>query len=285
MRFRTSDTNISEQIGLNKNPRSVFSTTDLATLRLLLDKVEKYDSERAGRVAYITGDLMISKLDKRVGSGATKRLVRAFPGGIWWQAYDVSTPGINVAPDGINGDYMRPNWEQANEAIKTASLDKKSKQVLAAWGTAHPTLDQTVPARKKLHEWVGTPPALAAGVEYHSLAPKDYWSEMAKYRFMLSPRGGGIQSPKTDEALLVLTIPISTREGPFRGGPKQEAAFDGLVKLGWPIVVLDQWDEITSEKLQDWWVQLSPRLVSFRRNCLTSEGFWRIVTGEVKTCQ
>jgi len=82
----------------------------------------------------------------------------------------------------------------------------------------------------------------------------------------------------------VLTIPISTREGSARGF-KTEPAFDDLKKLGWPMVVLDQWSEITKPKLDEWWDELSPRLVSFRKNCLTTEGFWRIVTGQVAYCE
>jgi len=235
-------------------------------------------------VAYFTGDMMLSRVDKNFGAGTEERLRKAFSAGIWWQAYDVQKPGFKVAPDGLNGMYLMPVWDVAQKAIDAATLEGKTKGVLAAWGKFHPNLDANIPARRKLHEWVGTKGSVAAGVEHASFEPREYWPELAKYRFTLSPRGGGIQSPKNDEALLVLTIPISTREGSRRGF-KSEPAFDDLKKLGWPMVVLDEWSEITQPKLDQWWEELSPRLLSFRKNCLTTEGFWRIITGEVTYCE
>lgn len=275
-------------VNTSKDPYSVFASTELKTIPAILDEIEKrWPNGRKDRVAYFTGDLMLSKVDRKVGKGTMARLRKVFPGGISWQAFDVRKEGFQVAPDGLNGMYLMPVWDIAQEAINSASLDRaaKPKQVLAAWGLFHPNLDARIPARRKLHEWVGTEPSILAGVEHHSIEPRDYWTELAKYRFTLSPRGGGIQSPKNDEALLVLTIPISTREGPDRDGPRTEAAFDDLVKLGWPMVVLDEWSEITAPKLDEWWAQLSPRLLSFRKNCLTVDGFWKIVTGQVERCQ
>mmetsp|Transcript_122754 Transcript_122754/g.333388 ORF Transcript_122754/g.333388 Transcript_122754/m.333388 type:complete len:728 (+) Transcript_122754:3-2186(+) len=269
----------------DKDPYAVFSSMEIHTVPAILDFIEQnWPDSKKKRVAYFTGDMMLSRVDKNFGAGTEERLRKAFSGGIWWQAYDVRKPGFKVAPDGLNGMYLMPVWDVAQEAINAASLEDKTKGVLAAWGKFHPNLDANIPARRKLHEWVGTKGSIAAGVEHASFEPREYWSELAKYRFTLSPRGGGIQSPKNDEALLVLTIPISTREGSARGF-KTEPAFDDLKKLGWPMVVLDQWSEITKPKLDEWWDELSPRLVSFRKNCLTTEGFWRIVTGQVAYCE
>jgi len=268
-----------------EDPYAVFSSMEIHTVPAMLKVLEtRWPHSKKNRVAYFTGDMMLSRLDKNFGKGTYDRLRKAFPGGIWWQAYDQRQPGFKTAPDGLNGMYLLPVWDVAEKAINSATLEGKTKGVLAAWGKFHPNLDAMVPARTKLHAWVGTPGSIAAGVEHASFEPRDYWTELAKYRFTISPRGGGIQSPKNDEALLVLTIPISTREGSTRGF-KTEPAFDDLKKLGWPMVVLDEWSEITKPKLDEWWDELSPRLVSFRKNCLTTEGFWRIVTGQVAYCE
>ena len=127
------------------------------------------------------------------------------------------------------------------------------------------------------------------------------WAELSKYRFMLSPAGNGVQSSKTLEALLVLTIPIVTRS----------PAHKDLVRLGFPIVVVRKsarakrgmprkgkyppsmqeprhpnkapspflrlprkWSEVTKANLERWWAELSPRLESFRANCLTTDGHY-----------
>jgi len=274
-----------DNVSKGPDPYAVFSSMEIHSVPAMLKVLEtNWPHSNKSRVAYFTGDMMLSKVEKNFGKGTLSRLRKAFPGGIWWQAYDVRKPGFKVAPDGLNGMYLLPVWDVAEKAIGSATLEGKTKGVLAAWGKFHPNLDAMIPARTKLKQWVGTPESIAAGVEHASFEPREYWSTLAKYRFTISPRGGGIQSPKNDEALLVLTIPISTREGSVKGF-KTEPAFDDLKKLGWPMVVLDEWSEITKPKLDEWWDELSPRLVSFRKNCLTTEGFWRIITGQVTYCE
>merc|ERR1712176_1152026 len=98
--------------------------------------------------------------------------------------------------------------------------------------------------------------------------------ELASYRFVLAPLGTGLQSQKQLEALLVLTVPIVQRSS--------FPVFDDLVFLGFPMVVIDNWVEVTPSSLSEWWRELSPRLVHFRYHCLTTEGYWWIVSGQEK---
>jgi len=154
---------------------------------------------------------------------------------------------------------------------------------LAAWGRFHPELDDKIPARQKLAHWVDTDPAVEAGIEHKTYAPKDFWAKLRLYKFLLVPRSGSVQSPRLEESLLLLTVPIVTREGEKTGS--KEAAYKDLKTLGYPIVVLDDWSEITAPKLDQWWEELHPKLESFRKNCLTTEGFWQLVTGQVEKCE
>mmetsp|Transcript_66665 Transcript_66665/g.133859 ORF Transcript_66665/g.133859 Transcript_66665/m.133859 type:complete len:103 (+) Transcript_66665:50-358(+) len=101
--------------------------------------------------------------------------------------------------------------------------------------------------------------------------------DLPKYRFLLSPLGSGIQTAKGIEALMVLTVPVLQRWG--------FDAFDELVALGFPMVVVTGWTEVTAANASRWWQALSPRLESFRRNCLTVDGYWRMYTGQVSFCQ
>lgn len=280
---KVGDLQDSSKVDLSKDPTNLFISSNLIALRKLLKIFdERFDNGRTDRRVYVTGDLMTSKLDSRVGPGTTAKLQKYFAGGIWFQSLDVERPGFKAAPDGLNAMYMKPIWHIAQQAIETASIHHKPRGGLAAWGRLHPDLN-FYPARRKLVQWVNSSAPSLAGVEHNSWPMDQYWGELAKYKFLLSPRGGGIQSPKNDEALLVLTIPITTRDGEKDG--LIEPCFDDLVKIGYPIVVLDDWNEITKDKLDLWWTQLSPRLVSFRRNCITSEGFWKIFTGQVTYCE
>jgi len=136
-----------------------------------------------------------------------------------------------------------------------------------------------VVARFLLHRWLkdSGPEANGFQVDYRLIDRSEWWRELAKYRFLLSPLGDYIQSAKTTEALLVLTVPIVER-GPF-------VAHDDLVRLGFPIVVVEHWSEMTAERLEMWWASMAPRLESFRRNCLTAEAYWQIAIGALSYCE
>mmetsp|Transcript_38376 Transcript_38376/g.119797 ORF Transcript_38376/g.119797 Transcript_38376/m.119797 type:complete len:146 (-) Transcript_38376:40-477(-) len=132
--------------------------------------------------------------------------------------------------------------------------------------------------RRSLRAWALTPHARAAGVERQSFSGLRWWSELANYRFLTSPPGSGIQTAKNIEALLVLTVPIVRR-------PEGLVTYDDLLDLGFPLVLVSRWKEVTRNSTAAWWAALSPRLESFRRNCLTTEGFWRIYVGDVSRCE
>jgi hypothetical protein len=51
-----------------------------------------------------------------------------------------------------------------------------------------------------------------------------------------------------------MTIPITLRY----------KAFQDLRDYGFPLVVVDDWDEITPAKLDEWWAELSPKLDNAR---------------------
>ena len=84
--------------------------------------------------------------------------------------------------------------------------------------------------------------------------PREYFGVLAQHRFLLAPLGNGLQSPKFIEAVMMMTIPIT----------KRYAAFDDLRAYGLPIVLVDDWAEVTPAKLEQWWAELSPRLEAAR---------------------
>merc|ERR1712242_302468 len=114
---------------------------------------------------------------------------------------------------------------------------------------------------------------MGVGAEYRQIPILEWFSELSKYRFMINVFGSGIQTPKTVEALLVCTVPILPRMG--------FSLWDELAELGFPVVAVDDFREVTPQNVAGWWGALSPRLESFRDNCITNDGFWRMVTGEV----
>jgi len=131
-------------------------------------------------------------------------------------------------------------------------------------------------SRMQASKWMRTAAARDSGLITRRILASCWWSELARFRFLLSPMGDEIQAPKQIEALLVLTVPIIQR-GPYR-------LADDLVRLGFPMAVVDEWEQVTRANLNRWWESLAPRLASFRAHCLTTNTYWRIITGEVESC-
>eukprot|EP00415_Alexandrium_ostenfeldii_P003196 UN3196 len=192
------------------------------------------------------------------------------------------------------------------DAALSVGLAAKTRGVLASWGEMASFLDknetllQTVASmykgdlvsgacnsslmaiasawdsRYQLRTWSATPAAKAVPVEVRPIPQLEWWAELGKYKFILSPMGSGIQTSKTFEALMVLTVPVIQR--------MNYTLHDELVDMGFPIALVDRWEEVSRERVAEWWERLSPRLESFRRNCLTVEGYWRIYTGHFGYC-
>eukprot|EP00415_Alexandrium_ostenfeldii_P000503 UN0503 len=221
---------------------------------------------------------------------------------VFFEGKDLEMEGLFAYPGGLTEMYFRGGvMEFAVAAIAAASTSAASKprSVLAAWGSVWSYVEHIEEGklllystrfrawdvmkleagknRRSARAWSSTSVAHQAGVEVRSIPAQSWWGELAQYRFLLSPLGTSIYSPKTVEALMVLTIPIVTR-GPFM-------VHDDMVKYGFPIIVLDEWDEITDTKLNQWWNELSTRLVSFRRNCLTAEAYWQLMISTDHRCQ
>ncbi len=69
----------------------------------------------------------------------------------------------------------------------------------------------------------------------------DFLARMSEYQFVLCPHGGGLDpNPKCWEALLMKSIPIV----------KRNTMSESLEHL--PIVIVDDWTEITADNLRDW---------------------------------
>jgi len=217
---------------------------------------------------------------------------------IYFQAKDVEVEGIRALPPPLEDLYLRRGVAAlAGQAVASASIaeDAKPGNVLASWGYFadfiedgegdlankppewNAMLREARTSRREARLWARSPAALEVGVEERHIAHKSWWTELSKYRFVLSPLGTAITSAKTVEALLVLTIPIVQR-GPYK-------THDELAEAGFPIVLVDSWDEVTKENLDMWWKELSPRLLEFRRHCLTTDGYWQYFTTDAMRCR
>eukprot|EP00405_Crypthecodinium_cohnii_P008314 CAMPEP_0206421912 /NCGR_PEP_ID=MMETSP0324_2-20121206/1735_1 /ASSEMBLY_ACC=CAM_ASM_000836 /TAXON_ID=2866 /ORGANISM="Crypthecodinium cohnii, Strain Seligo" /LENGTH=364 /DNA_ID=CAMNT_0053886107 /DNA_START=132 /DNA_END=1226 /DNA_ORIENTATION=+ len=217
---------------------------------------------------------------------ATLSALRQRFGRILAEAKDFDCEGVETMPMGLPENYLRNvDVPSVKGAVAAASLNK-SRSVVAAWGKWMKICESSTLARHDLvactsrsnaRQWAQSEAAKAVGVEVRSIQPQDWWREISTYRFLMAPLGAGVQSCKVIEALMVLTIPIVERRPyPVHGD---------LVRMGFPIVVVDDWSEVSIPgRLEQWWEELSPRLQHFREVCLSADGYWNYAAGLPNGC-
>ena len=188
-------------------------------------------------------------------------------------AKDSEVPCVHTMPMTLDTSYTARTSQLYTfaAAVRNAKLSPSHKNarvpVLAAWGARKGWTNGSPMA----HELEGV---LQSGmweglVERRTIPSPGYWPELSKYHFMLSPHGLGVQSPKFFEALLLYVIPIT----------KRIPAFEDLVAYGYPMVLVDDWAEVTEENLERWWAELSPKLPAARWG-VTNEGILSLLLGE-----
>lgn len=297
-----------------RDPWAVFAAPG-ELRRLLAIASRDFDAGRADRVVVFQGG--VTALSEAFGENATAwaataAQLRQFFRATFYYVKDVELGGISTAPIALPLWFFREEGllRSAARAIAAARTDGtgKSRGVLvtgsevqghgsqrhlrlafesaseASWKRrwrkwTPPSLSVSQRAfeeRLQLGQWAGTAAAALAGVEARSFNPGSWWGQLASFRFLACPLGSEVQTHKVIEALLVLTIPI-VRRG-------QYPVYGDLLRLGFPLAIVDDWPEITPQKLDEWWSTLAPRLPAFRSKCMTADGYWRIFVSQDHRC-
>ncbi len=151
-------------------------------------------------------------------------------------------PKFTPIPIGI----ANSEWEHGNPLQFDAVLDllAQSEPYLRISKMYLNFSPQTNPIRKELYRFF----ADRGFVHYASVKPlMSYLYEMAKFRFVLSPFGNGLDCHRTWEALLVGAIPVV-----------QRSTLDPLyTELG--VIIVDSWAEVTLERLLNEAVKLEQK--------------------------
>jgi len=157
---------------------------------------------------------------------------------VWVEAKDIDLREFKTIPMGFIAYYAITNGLNNIEAAMAYALQSHERQLAcAAWGAVSTTLDKAT-YRSELNDFIesNTEWVTRSHWSFH-----EYWINLAKYKFFLMPRGHGIQSPKIYEALFVCTVPVVLRI----------AAYDDLEKLGFPLLIVDKWDEVNPSMLEE----------------------------------
>lgn len=179
------------------------------------------------------------------------------------EAKDCPHDFIETFPQGLSPHYTEAVGESDMiSEIHKASLLKEFL-VLAAWGAWWPEHNQKIQSRIELYDFVNK----SSWIHHRNIDKRFWFQELRRYKFIFNPTGNGIQSSKFAEALLTLTIPIV----------QNVSAYYDLFNQGFPMVLVDDWSEITTERLSLEWTKLSPSLLT-KRKVFSSERWFRYVT-------
>lgn len=242
------------------NPGMIFCKSDVASITTLLERANQLPALMAGQKRLLAVGNEDTHYSALASKGLVDQLIRTNKfTRILFETKDVYTNEVGTFPLGLSDFYIVNSGAQSvKRAILNANLEKKNKAVLAAWGAVWPELDHLA-SRSQAQKFLDK----SCLVSKSAVGAHDWWDVLSKHRFLMTPHGNGIQLPKVAEALMVLTIPIVQRV----------AAFEDLkMRYGWPIVLVDKWDEITIENLKKWHEELSPKLLSFRWHLTAQQG-------------
>lgn len=133
-------------------------------------------------------------------------------------AGDPGAQGLAAAKKGVKKDYwLGAAWGAVWDDSHLARTGESARIAADLWV-------------KKNNAWV----------RREMIPPTEYWKTMSKFRFHLAPPGAGVQAPKFAEAWAMRAVPVTLRY----------PAFVDLQKLGFPLVLVSTWDDLTLHTLE-----------------------------------
>jgi hypothetical protein len=222
-------------------------------------------------VAFLGTDHFLSdpgylKVVKRIGKHFQKT---------YYESYNVMDDDVDVLPIGLSEYYLRfQDWNVMSTLAKNLSPSStpadipKDDMVLGAFGAFYSSIEN--PSRKSAGELCESH-GQESWLTCEEVPKDEWWSTLLRFRFMLNPTGNGEQSSKFYEALLTRTVPICTK------GP----SFLKLHEKGWPMVLVDSFDEVKDLNLLKIYEELRPRLESIQKH-LHLDAYWNyLLTGHL----
>jgi hypothetical protein len=151
----------------------------------------------------------------------------------------------NMLPTWTNAFF---DWSRSNEDIRRPPA-RRVQKIFACWRSRgsgvglNAGVDSGAERRKV--EALFHRSDLGDLVAWHepTLAPREFMIELGRHQFVACVPGAGCDpNPKLFEALLMGAIPIA----------RKCSVVDELTGAGLPVAVIDEWEDITLEKLKAW---------------------------------
>lgn len=192
----------------------------------------------------------------------TPSMVRDLPSNvIRWFSNNVGVKDSRLEATPIAFVYRTDRW---------AALQKALKSSFGKYGLMYVCFTKQTPwfnggERPVLYnKFLHTPWAtVKGGGDSDSVHMDEYYEDIVKHHYVLSPEGRGPDCHRTWEAIALGSIPIVKRNPP---------ATDILKDL--PCLLVDSWEEVTQKRLESSWESLASRFSSSSMQKLTTS-YWK----------
>jgi len=156
----------------------------------------------------------------------------------WYEAKDVRSDKIRTIPMGFTSYYLlRSGLNNIERAVSLSDIRSNRSLVAAAWGKVS-KIDSFYP-RRLFSAYMRTVKWVNRSMWSH----EEYWFQLSQFKFFLAPAGLGVQAPKFAECWMVGTVPVTIRM----------PAFEDLRDMGFPIVIIDKWTDLSVKFLNAWY--------------------------------
>ena len=239
---------------ISRYPTSVFCNPDY--LDKLADFLNRSQLQRVhDRSILVVGgdDGLLSGQNE-----TTMRSLRQHFDDIYYEAKDCDHPFVKIMPIGLQEFYLRGHEKDFREAIHAPV--NKTQLVAAAWGKWWPQLDRRLADRAAAKAFCEQAPFVDSGV----FEPSAYYEKLSRSHFMICPLGNGVQAPKMIEALLMSSLPIMT----------SSTASRELRAIGIPIMIVDDWQDLSEGMLLDERNRFQNQLSEFRKIIMNQDRWW-----------
>ena len=205
--------------------------------------------------------------DARLSEMSSRSLgvIRKYFSDVYFEAFDEARRGVQIMPIGLTEHYVRGNsdlvLQLASTLDRTPRPTSEDPTVLAAWGAWWPGLDELIPDRQHARAFSTS----SEVVTQASLSSDEWFEALADFDYVMCPLGNGVQAPKVVEAVLMGCIPIVT----------DHLAFRELDRRGFPLLIVERWDQISPRLLRDEYTRLFERVARFRTKALDLNEWWK----------
>ena len=177
---------------------------------------------------------------------------------IFYEAYDVETKYVEIMPIGLTEFYLRGIEKLVYQLSNLR--ERKKNLLMSAFGAFWPNLNKIISDRMNAIKFSSKNSFVNTG----PFEREKYFENLSTHKYMLCPLGNGMQSPKIIEAILNCCVPIMTDNVTSRS----------LKTKGFPILIVNDWSEITEKKLNENYNQLENEIIIFREKIKDLDKWW-----------